>query len=146
MRRAVAPRRSGTAAMTSMQTSSKADLSAHAQPGPLDPLDTFARRHLGPTPAEEREMLATLGCASMEQLIDSAIPAGIRLGRGLEIADPTNAQGFPVRGESETLAALQRLADRNQVWRSYIGMGYHDTITPPVILRNILENPAWYGV
>ena len=130
--------------MTSTKTSSPADLSATPQPGPLDPLDTFARRHLGPTPAEEREMLSALGCRSMADLIDAAIPAGIRLRRELEITDPTNAQHFAVRGESETLAALQRMADRNQVWRSYLGMGYHDTITPPVILRNILENPGWY--
>ncbi|MFM8731164.1 MAG: hypothetical protein ACKOGJ_01370, partial [Phycisphaerales bacterium] len=130
--------------MTSAKTSSPADLSATPQPGPLDPLDTFARRHLGPTPAEEREMLSALGCRSMADLIDAAIPAGIRLRRELEITDPTNAQHFAVRGEAETLAALQRMADHNQVWRSYLGMGYHDTITPPVILRNILENPGWY--
>jgi glycine dehydrogenase len=130
--------------MTSTKTSSPADLAAVPQPGPLDPLDTFARRHLGPTPAEERDMLSALGCRSMADLIDAAIPAGIRLRRELEITDPTNAQHFAVRGEAETLAALQRMADRNQVWRSYLGMGYHDTITPPVILRNILENPGWY--
>ncbi len=131
--------------MTSMQTSSKADsAAASAVPGPLDPLDTFARRHLGPTPAEEKEMLAALGCSSMSQLIDAAIPAGIRLRRELDIVDPTNGQKFAMRGETETLAALQRLADQNQVWRSYIGMGYCDTITPPVVLRNILENPGWY--
>ena len=130
--------------MTSMQTSSKAEIAASHLPGPLDPLDTFARRHLGPTPAEEREMLASLGCRTMAELIDGAIPGGIRLRRELDIADPTNGQRFATRGEAETLAALQRLADQNQVWRSYIGMGYHDTITPPVILRNILENPGWY--
>ncbi|MFO0961548.1 MAG: aminomethyl-transferring glycine dehydrogenase [Phycisphaerales bacterium] len=113
-------------------------------PGPLDPLDTFARRHLGPTPQEEQEMLATLGLRSMAELIDASIPAGIRLRRELTIDDPTNAQRFPERGEAETLAALQRLAEQNEIWRSYIGMGYHDTVTPPVILRNILENPGWY--
>ncbi len=131
--------------MTTMPTSTKADLAAASTvPGPLDPLDTFARRHLGSTPAEEMEMLASLGCSSMAQLIDSAIPAGIRLRRELDIPDPTNGQKFAMRGEAETLAALQRLADQNQVWRTYIGMGYCDTITPPVILRNILENPGWY--
>ncbi len=132
--------------MTTMQTSQKATApaSTHAHPGVLDPTDTFARRHLGPTAAEEQAMLATLGCASMAELIDAAIPAGIRLRRELAIDDPTNAQKFPVRGEAETLAALQALAAQNQVWRSYIGMGYNDTVTPPVILRNILENPGWY--
>ena len=89
-------------------------------------------------------MLASLGCRTMAELIDSAIPAGIRLRRELDIVDPTNGQKFAERGEAETLAALQRLADQNQVWRSYLGMGYHDTITPPVILRNVLENPGWY--
>ena len=73
--------------MTSTKTSSPADLSATPQPGPLDPLDTFARRHLGPTPAEEREMLAALGCRSMADLIDAAIPAGIRLRREYGIGD-----------------------------------------------------------
>ena len=96
------------------------------------------------TPELQQAMLATLGCKSMAELIDAAIPAGIRLRRELAIDDPTNAQKFPVRGEAETLAALQRLADQNQVWRSYLGMGYHDTITPPVVLRNIVENPGWY--
>lgn len=127
-----------------MQTSSKAVTTAANIPGPLDPLDTFARRHLGTTSVEETEMLALLGCASMAELIDSAIPAGIRLRRELDITDPTNGQKFAMRGEAETLAALQTLADRNQVWRTYMGMGYHDTITPPVILRNVLENPGWY--
>ena len=130
--------------MTSMQTSSKAPTTAANIPGPLDPLDTFARRHLGLTAEEEKGMLATIGCASMAELIDAAIPAGIRLRRELDITDPTNGQKFAQRGEAETLAALQRLADQNQIWRSYLGMGYHDTITPAVILRNILENPGWY--
>ncbi len=127
-----------------MQTSSQAVTTAANIPGPLDPLDTFARRHLGTTSVEETEMLALLGCASMAELIDSAIPAGIRLRRELDITDPTNGQKFAMRGEAETLAALQTLADRNEVWRTYMGMGYHDTITPPVILRNVLENPGWY--
>jgi glycine dehydrogenase len=112
--------------------------------GPLDPTDTFPRRHLGPTPAEEAEMLRALGMRSMAELLNAAIPAGIRMRRELEIADPTNAGRFAARGEAETLAALRALADQNEVWRSYIGMGYHDCIVPPVILRNILENPGWY--
>jgi glycine dehydrogenase len=116
----------------------------HASNGALEPTDTFARRHLGPSPAEEQEMLTSLGCASMAALIDSAIPEGIRLRRQLQIDDPTNTQHFPARGEAETLAAIRKLAEANQVWRSYIGMGYHDCIVPPVVLRNILENPGWY--
>jgi glycine dehydrogenase len=139
--------------MTTMPTPAKATpsasdstavTSAAPQHASLDPNDTFARRHLGSTPAEEAEMLATLGCKTIEQLIDGAIPQSIRLRRELQISDPTNAQRFPARGEAETLAAIKKLADANEVWRSYLGMGYHDCIVPPVILRNILENPGWY--
>ena len=86
--------------MTTMQTSPKATGTApttHAHPGVLDPTDTFARRHLGPTAAEEQAMLSTLGCKSIAELIDAAIPAGIRLRRELAIDDPTNAQKFPVQ-------------------------------------------------
>ena len=98
--------------MTSMQTSPKAESAAASTvPGPLDPLDTFARRHLGPTPAEEKAMLATLGCSSMAELIDTAIPAGIRLRRELDIADPTNGQKFATRGETETLDKMKRRID-----------------------------------
>ena len=79
--------------MTSMQTSSKAPTTAANIPGPLDPLDTFARRHLGLTAEEEKGMLATIGCATMAELIDAAIPAGIRLRRELDITDPTNGAG-----------------------------------------------------
>lgn len=91
-----------------MQTSSKAVTTAANIPGPLDPLDTFARRHLGTTSVEETEMLALLGCASMAELIDSAIPAGIRLRRELDIADPTNGQKFAMRGEAETWPRCRR--------------------------------------
>ena len=128
--------------------SSSHSASAHMEhmvnQGPLDPTDTFMRRHLGPTPAEEQAMLATLGFGTMAQLLDAAIPAGIRMRRELNISDPTNTQHFPVRGEAETLTALRQLASSNQVWRSYLGMGYHDCTVPPVVLRNILENPGWY--
>ncbi len=89
-------------------------------------------------------MLASLGCTTIAQLLDAAIPAGIRMRRELSIADPTNTQHFRERGEAETLAALRQLASTNQVWRSYLGMGYHDCTVPPVVLRNILENPGWY--
>jgi len=115
-----------------------------AMQSPLDPLDTFARRHLGPTEAEASEMLATLGFPSMEALIDATIPKSIRLRRALQIDDPTNGGAFVARGEREALASLRRLAAKNRPLRSYLGMGYHDCITPPVVLRNVLENPAWY--
>jgi glycine dehydrogenase len=102
----------------------------------MKPLDTFPRRHIGPRKADVREMLAAIGCDSLEQLVEQAIPASILEEPFLTIPDD--------RGEAELLAELKGLADQNQVFRSYLGMGYHGTLTPPVILRNILENPGWY--
>ncbi|MCH7566597.1 MAG: aminomethyl-transferring glycine dehydrogenase [Nitrospirae bacterium] len=102
----------------------------------LDPTDTFPRRHLGPTEADIQEMLATLGLQSLNALVDATVPEGIRLSKPLSLGPP--------RGEHEVLGELRRLAGRNQVFRSLIGMGYHDCITPPIIQRNVLENPGWY--
>ncbi len=96
----------------------------------------FAPRHNGPTASEQQHMLATLGYDSLDAFMDAVVPEAIRLRTPLDIA--------PARSEARVLADLRRLADRNQLWRSYLGLGYHDTITPPVILRNIMENPAWY--
>jgi glycine dehydrogenase len=81
-------------------------------------------------------MLAALGFASMDTLIDGAVPGSIRLREPLQLP--------PAKGEHETIAELREIAARNQVFRSFIGMGYHDCIVPPVIQRNILENPGWY--
>jgi len=100
------------------------------------PADPFIPRHIGPSPADTDEMLAAIGCRSLDRLIDETIPASIRLKQPLNIPAP--------RGEHEALAEIRSLASQNRVARSLIGMGYHDTITPPVILRNILENPGWY--
>jgi len=102
----------------------------------LDPSDTFIHRHIGPDPADITEMLAVVGYDSLEALMDAAIPPSIRTPRPLALEGP--------RGEFELLGELQTIAHRNKVFRSCIGMGYHDTITPPVIQRNILENPGWY--
>ncbi|HXF63522.1 MAG TPA: aminomethyl-transferring glycine dehydrogenase, partial [Caldilineaceae bacterium] len=102
----------------------------------LAPQDSFPRRHLGPNPAEVAEMLAVVGVDSLDALIDATVPAAIRLRRPLNLPGP--------RGESEVLAELRALAAMNQPYRSFIGMGYYDCLTPPVILRNILENPGWY--
>jgi glycine dehydrogenase len=96
----------------------------------------FAARHIGPDERDERAMLAYLGLASREALIAEALPAAIRQTAPLQLA--------PSRTEAEALAELRALAARNQVWRSYIGMGYCGTHTPPVIQRNVLENPGWY--
>src|SRR5713101_6341326 len=105
-------------------------------PDPLMHPDIFAARHLGPSPGDLQVMLETLGYASLDAFIEAVVPADIRLRRPLNLP--------PARTEQEALAELRRLAAQNQVFRSYIGMGYHDCITPPVILRNVLENPGWY--
>ena len=98
--------------------------------------DGFARRHIGPSDAEIADMLSTLGFNDLDQLSDAAVPGGIRLQQELDIP--------AARGEHEFLNALKTIAGRNKVYRSCIGMGYTGTVTPPVILRNVLENPGWY--
>src|SRR5881396_2907895 len=98
--------------------------------------DIFADRHIGPRECECRKMLDFLGFPSLDSLVDKALPRAIRLKLPLQIADG--------RSEHAVLAEIRQIASRNQVFRSFIGMGYHDCITPPVILRNILENPGWY--
>ena len=102
----------------------------------LSPLDTFARRHIGPNAKEIAQMLELLGFADLNELIDAAVPANIRLARPLRL--PAS------RGEREVLTDLKTMAAQNQVFRSFIGMGYSNCITPPVIQRNVLENPGWY--
>nr|MBA3754161.1 glycine dehydrogenase (aminomethyl-transferring) [Nitrospira sp.] len=102
----------------------------------LSPSDTFVHRHIGPTDADIQEMLATLGLQSLDALIDATVPADIRLHTPLALG--------PHRGEHDVLAELRALHDRNTIFRSFIGMGYYDCPTPPVIHRNILENPGWY--
>ena len=98
--------------------------------------DRFVHRHLGPTDADIQEMVATLGLQSLDALVEATVPEDIRMRKPLAL-DPN-------MGEFEALAKLRVLHDHNQVFRSYIGMGYYDCITPPVIQRNILENPSWY--
>ncbi len=110
--------------------------SDHADPNILDFADGFARRHIGPSDEDIQEMLCTLGFASLDAISDATVPADIRIDGELEIPEP--------RGEREFLAALKTIAKKNKVYRSCIGMGYTGTVTPPVILRNVLENPGWY--
>ena len=98
--------------------------------------DDFTRRHIGPTPAEQAAMLAELGYSSLDELTVATVPAAILR------HDPI-AAGGPVT-EAQAIADLKRVAQKNKVFRSYIGMGYSGTHTPPVVLRNILENPGWY--
>ena len=95
----------------------------------------FAVRHIGPSPAEQRHMLGSLGFASLGDLTTAALPEGTQAPQ-LSLPDPLT--------ETEALTELRRMAGRNQVLTSMIGLGYYDTITPAVIRRNVLENPAWY--
>ena len=97
---------------------------------------TFASRHIGPDPDEQTQMLKAVGYASLDHLMDAAIPEAIRWRGGLDL--PAAAS------EEETIAELRAIAGRNTVATSMIGLGYHGTFTPAVIRRNVLENPAWY--
>jgi glycine dehydrogenase len=102
----------------------------------LEDRDAFRRRHNGPGEKDEADMLALLGFASRAALVDAVVPASIRRRAGMGIA--------PAMTEAQALAALRAIAARNRVLRTWIGQGYYGTHTPGVILRNILENPAWY--
>ena len=103
---------------------------------PLHPTDSFVRRHIGPSDRDVGQMIAALGFDSLEALVDATVPPSIRMEEPLVLG--------PGRSEAEALARLRALADQNEVFRSWIGMGYHGCITPGVILRNIVENPGWY--
>src|SRR6266850_2389868 len=98
--------------------------------------DLFADRHIGPSEGDQRAMLATLGYDSLDAFIAAVVPPDIRLRGPLKLP--------AAKSEQEALAELRALAAQNQVFRSYLGMGYHDCFTPTVIQRNVLENPGWY--
>src|SRR3954465_4469779 len=98
--------------------------------------ETFQSRHIGPDTEETATMLKAVGAASLDALMDEAIPARIRLKAPLNLADGQSEHHF--------LKELRSVASRNQLARSFIGYGYYDTVTPSVILRNVLENPGWY--
>ena len=97
---------------------------------------TFASRHIGPRGEEVREMLSAIGTSSLAQLISEVVPADIQLSRPISLP--------PADSEAGYIQHLRGIASRNTVARSYIGLGYHDTITPAVIQRNVFENPGWY--
>ncbi|MBL8486520.1 MAG: aminomethyl-transferring glycine dehydrogenase [Rhodocyclaceae bacterium] len=105
----------------------------------LERRNEFADRHIGPSPADLPSMLEAIGAASLDALIDETVPAAIR--SGADAPFESLPQGTT---EHEALARLRAIAGRNRVLKSCIGMGYHDTLTPKVILRNVLENPGWY--
>ncbi len=100
------------------------------------PYDFANRRHIGPSPAEMEQMLAVLGVDTLDALIDQTVPPAIRQTDPLEFGKP--------KSERELLWFMGQVARKNQVFSSMIGQGYHGTVTPPAIQRNILENPAWY--
>ena len=105
-------------------------------PKHLEPSDSFAPRHLGPGPSDLAPMLERVGASSLEQLIEETVPAGIRMNGELDLP--------PARSEHTAIGVLAEMIEENQVHHSCIGMGYSGTITPPVVLRNVLENPSWY--
>jgi glycine dehydrogenase len=104
--------------------------------GPFPPLDTFAPRHIGPRGDDVAAMLKEVGASSLDALIDEAIPASIRLKAPLNLPD--------AESESAYLSRLKTIAKKNKVFRSFIGLGYSDTLTPSVIRRCVFENPGWY--
>src|SRR5713226_1013135 len=105
-------------------------------PAPLKRTDSFVDRHIGPDDADVKSMLRTLELGSLEALVEATVPAQIRTAQPLQLGEG--------RGEFELLEELQAIAAKNQVFKSFIGMGYSDCITPGVILRNVMENPGWY--
>ena len=110
--------------------------SAVSQGSILDAADGFEKRHLGSLDVEQLQMLQTLGFSTLDELSDQTVPADIQLRHPLKIEGPM--------GEREALQSLAMIAEKNKVYRSCIGMGYTGTVTPPVVLRNVLENPGWY--
>ena len=96
--------------------------------------DRFADRHIGPSPEDIQKMLRVVGFPTLEAMVDAAVPRQIRLQKPLSLP--------AARGEQELLAELKAVMSKNEVRRSFIGRGYYDCVTPPVIQRNILENPG----
>lgn len=98
--------------------------------------DTFSRRHLGPNDEDAKAMLTSIGFDNIDAMVTSTVPAQILTKKELDLE--------PAMSESEALTRIKSMADKNTVMKSFIGQGYYDTIVPPVILRNVLENPGWY--
>ncbi|KAF8913116.1 glycine dehydrogenase [Gymnopilus junonius] len=115
-------------------------LASLKQPASLfAPLDTFPERHIGPDDAEASKMLSLLGYESMEAFVADTVPPKVRL----DSHDIDNTS-IPAYSESQLNLRAKQLAGQNKPFKSYIGMGYHNAVVPPVILRNVMENPAWY--
>jgi len=104
-------------------------------PTDYDPYDFANRRHIGPSPGEMREMLAELGVANLDELIEQTVPADIRQDAPLDFGAPLS--------ERELIYHLRQVAKKNKVFTTMIGQGFYGTVCPPAIQRNILENPSW---
>ena len=125
-----------TSGLSTDESDPKNKTDTMATPDFLSPTDTFIHRHLGPTDEDAREMLSTLGFQSLDELSEATVPADIRLRKELDL--PLH------RGEQAVLQEIRSIASENKVYRSLIGMGYYDCVTPGVIQRTIFENPSWY--
>ncbi len=99
-------------------------------------LDTFDRRHLGPADKDVAKMCKFVGVDGLEDLVNKSMPVAIHTNSPTRLGKPLT--------ESETLTRINEIASLNKVYKSYLGLGYYPTITPPVILRNVMENPGWY--
>jgi glycine dehydrogenase len=108
----------------------------HARESKIDITADFSRRHIGPNEIETAEMLRAVGFDNLDALIDATVPKNIRLDRELYLPQ--------AKSEAEALAELRAISRKNKIAKNFIGAGYSDCITPPVIQRNILENPGWY--
>ena len=102
----------------------------------LENADEFAARHIGPDEHDEAKMLSAIGAASRRALIEAVVPRAISRPTPMALPAPLT--------EAQALSELRAISHKNQVLKSFIGQGYHGTLTPGVILRNVLENPAWY--
>src|SRR5262245_37205556 len=110
----------------------------HARESKIDITADFSRRHIGPNESETAEMLHAVGFDNLDALIDATVPKNIRLDHELNLPE--------AKSETEALAELRAISKKNKIAKSFIGAGYSDCITPPVIQRNILENPGWYKI
>src|SRR5256714_2166051 len=108
----------------------------HAREQKIESASDFSRRHIGPNENETAEMLRAVGFENLDSLIDTTVPKNIRLDRDLNLPE--------AKSEAEALAELRAISKKNKVAKNFIGAGYSDCVTPPVIQRNILENPGWY--
>ena len=100
--------------------------------------ESFERRHIGPTSSQENELLTALGYKDMQSFISDVVPSNIAISKQLKDVLPEALT------EVQAIEALRQMADKNELFTSFIGCGYYGTITPPVVMRNVLENPAWY--